>query len=50
MLNGACYRTFGMVFSMYNMDVVLNKSHKLSILQIAGENIIHSHYQGVQRL
>ena len=49
MLNGACYRTFGMVLSMYKMDVVFNKDHKLSILQIAGEKIMHSHYQGIQR-
>ena len=34
---------------MYKMDVVFNKDHKLSILQIAGEKIIHSHYQGIQR-
>ena len=49
MPNGACYRTFGMVLSMYKMDVVFNKDHKLSILQISGEKIIHSHYQGIQR-
>ena len=40
MPNGACYRTFGMVLSMYKVDVFFNKDHKLSILQIAGEKII----------
>ena len=49
MPNGAYYRTFGMVLSMYKMDVVFNKDHKLSILQIAVKNIIHSQYQGKQR-
>ena len=49
MPNGACYRTFGMMLSMYKMDVVFNKDRKLSILQIAGEKNVHSHYQGIQR-
>ena len=49
MPNGACYRTFGMVLSMYKMDDVFNKDHKRSILQIEGEKIMHSHYQGIQR-
>ena len=31
------------------MDVVFSKDHKLSILQIAVESIIHSYYQGIQR-
>ena len=44
-----CYRTFGMVLNMFKMNVVFKKDHKLSILQIAGEDIIHSHYQGIQR-
>ena len=39
MPSGACYRTCGMVLSMYKMDVVFNKDHEFSILQIAGENI-----------
>ena len=49
MANGACYRTFGMVLSMYEMDVFFNKEHNFFILQIAGEKIMHSHYQGIQR-
>ena len=37
-------------FAQYcKMDVVFKKYHKLSILQIAGENILHSHYQVIQR-
>jgi len=34
---------------MYKMDVVFNKDHELSILQIAGENIVHYYYKGIQK-
>ena len=49
MPSGACYRTFGMVLSSYETDVVFNKDHELSILQIASEHIVHSCYQGIQK-
>ena len=42
MPSDTCYRTCGIVLGVYEMNVVLDEEHELSILHIVGETLYNS--------